>query len=1175
MILPVTLVLPVRTLLVCILEVSGQTETVLALSQGHVASRSDAAGAASHADLFQTWFQITGWTRFGRRSLRCSSLQFLSQEGSTADNPTCCVWAFLACSHLVVPSAVCWPRLPAQEIDKYPARRELCELSVPGEDLESLPQASIKGNTGCSSKGKDHINSYVQAAFKQVRYEAKKFLKEFLAACFVANRSWNEDAKAPNVRACCKIKQAHATQQTPPRLRRAERSSSDVSLRASESSDYFSSSIWSTSSTIRRKTRRGRLEDPLLKQLYKERAALGASFCQSDAPYAAALDEALAGTATAPTADRLSYGLATRWHDPGRRDAVRRCLYFLRRAAARQAARQDEEELYEMLCKRQELTRPCCQQRYINGLKRWLARPDKQALQVGELLLEPYRGRWEISAAEAICEPALQLSYQGVAASTRVEARHIMACLFSNSDEAAAADEDRRHGTWRVWVYGLALALAERWGIVHDFPQLSAPELLNYPAGKACPAAEHGVTFVRESKFVQLWKEGVRSEEPALRSWVDLELEILKRGNMQWLHPTLEHLRVRVSAAQNGAHFFFSGPGLLNPQIRQILFGAFRPTLQLTTVNGRLGYLYEPVVEEQAGPILDRWYSALWGLAQEIDPEAALRCDSCAPYLHKNKQPKSGILGWDSEFALALDNETEAKRLLNLRSLVVGGLGLLDARLNPIKVSGEGVSTLHDGPFSPERASVALARFLAARALLSELDPAFQYQGKLSPWVLCLEPPGTLSYYLNGAEEKSQAQESASTFLCLLQEHAFVLHRRHGAWQLHGLEHSQELSCQAAAFLAQALPAHQVDNGPQRESWEEAWLLLGSALGLRYTLDAAQRRQTLFLPPAPEEEGMCAGWELATTATSDEYEIPTEWTFALQRTTTHSANASRCVWKRPDLMDCTQSSARLRSNTRSTSAPERYVAHLQRAANHEHRPRFSSWSLSLTSSAEISALCGAWAPAKSGASGAAQATVTKRCQKSRSPLMSGKSDRFAPLAADADRTASSMRLAYLGQHATSPFMLAFTRPSGGAQLLLVAFVYVTLLKGKAKKLSLEERKLRLYPAPAPAGPKRPKLSVGKIIGRSDQPPHTMVDNCEWFPRRPQAPDSFWLGLWLGEDVPAAAPPADVLSTCLDRASEAIRHCVSSISAFFDISLTFPRAPSTEVGRALDISQPKQ
>eukprot|EP00808_Paulinella_micropora_P000175 g70491.t1 len=84
-----------------------------------------------------------------------------------------------------------------------------------------------------------------------------------------------------------------------------------------------------------------------------------------------------------------------------------------------------------------------------------------------------------------------------------------------------------------------------------------------------------------------------------------------------------------------------------------------------------------------------------------------------------------------------------------------------------------------------------------------------------------------------------------------------------------------------------------------------------------------------------------------------------------------------------------------------------------------------------------------------------------------------------------------------------------------------------------------------------------------------QPPHTIVDNCEWFPRCAQAPDSSWLRLRLGEDAPAAGPPADVLSTSLDRASEAIIHCVSSISALLDTSLPIPRASSTVgAGRAL-------
>ena len=203
-----------------------------------------------------------------------------------------------------------------------------------------------------------------------------------------------------------------------------------------------------------------------------------------------------------------------------------------------------------------------------------------------------------------------------------------------------------------------------------------------------------------------------------------------------------------------------------------------------------------------------------------------------------------------------------------------------------------------------------------------------------------------------------------------------------------------------------------------------------------------------------------------------------------------------------------------------------------------------------------------------------------------------------------------MRLVYLGKNATSPFMLAFTRPDDGAQLSLVAFVYVTVLKGKAKRLPLQERKLRLYPAPAGAGPKRHKPSAGRVVGRVGglqqirhdwgkhhytvigippdgldrnrkeetfyrqwkncmldfckqealfatvvryttehwnlQPPHTTLDDCEWFPRRVCDSDQAWLRLWLGQD-----PPARV-----NEASDALAHCVSSIGSFLEALSVF-------------------
>eukprot|EP00808_Paulinella_micropora_P012684 g54616.t1 len=390
------------------------------------------------------------------------------------------------------------------------------------------------------------------------------------------------------------------------------------------------------------------------------------------------------------------------------------------------------------------------------------------------------------------------------------------------------------------------------------------------------------------------------------------------------------------------------GPLCLDEGMREICQEwAHRPLQLLRLPDGRVGYAAElPLnsrdreeAEAKFRSVLTLWLRPFHEVVARLnsDCEGLDPCevvlDRRPPYLlrprpvvplagagHEGTGPERRFrwqqLGWDR--ALRSDDRARDRRVLTLRSLLVGALGVLDARLNPI-VSVAGEALLYSGQADVGAdEQTALRRLCVALSLLRELDPGWPCPGKLCPVSIELGFGDWPVVYQYGGDRDLKPQVPETDFtVYVCSSHAFLLCKqraectvtltlwdpngsRSGTYQAlqqvcRGLqlrdEHGQRLASLlglADAGLTEAslgcylspreTPALQKDegscathalmlaavavvDGPDRlpgqgaQELSDAWLLLGSALGWRWCLPPEARASMLFLPPEEADDG--------------------------------------------------------------------------------------------------------------------------------------------------------------------------------------------------------------------------------------------------------------------------------------------------------------------------------
>eukprot|EP00808_Paulinella_micropora_P012809 g10098.t1 len=760
------------------------------------------------------------------------------------------------------------------------------------------------------------------------------------------------------------------------------------------------------------------LTDPLVASL---RAELGAA--EGGPP--AALPDALPA--------QLSARLVTHYYRPAEREAVRRCVYYLRLKTARRQNSQgggrqkQEERLYEQLHLGAPPGRPCCRQRYREGLAqemaawvRLLPTPTElapplltelapQLLMAGEPLYELYRlareegaGRpsdSELKNWSTVCQGVFRLCRPGLGPFESAEPGTDGYAALQRLFGAGRGDEE--HSTARVWIYCLLLALHRAGGrqlrglpgelpgpddlasanlppapppAVRPLPrpynfwpqvlrsEVDGLERGTSPYGEPLVLLEHDLAIACASSFkfgVDLDDE-VATDDDDVAADEDHGLrEVGWRGPLSALGQALAIQVTRIeyvtrqprSPAGPRYFFFFHGNGLLNPHLRRSL-----PLWPLLTEDGAA--LQEPDLLAPAVTASARWTDRLRSRTPTERPdrqaaEAKFRSvlakwlrpfrktvanlnksyefwestevvlDRRPPYLlkpprrvvplagaeHEGTEPECRFrwqqLGWDRKLRWS-DDEARDRRVLTLRSLLVGALGVLDARLNPIADVGGHEHT-------------ALRRLCVALSLLRELDPGWHCPGKLCPVSIHLGFgvwPHTYHYGDSSGPEPQVPETDFTVYVCSSHEHAFLLCKqradnavkltlwdpngsRSGTYRLlqhvcRGLalrdQHGQRLarllglaeaglteaslgcyvypretptlqgdegSCTTHALL---LAAVAVVEGPDRlprqgaQDLSDAWLLLGSALGWRWCLPPEARARLLFLPPAEADD---------------------------------------------------------------------------------------------------------------------------------------------------------------------------------------------------------------------------------------------------------------------------------------------------------------------------------
>eukprot|EP00808_Paulinella_micropora_P016039 g73301.t1 len=740
------------------------------------------------------------------------------------------------------------------------------------------------------------------------------------------------------------------------------------------------------------------LTDPLVASL---RAELGAA--EGGPP--AALPDALPAQLSARLAEQ-----------PGRRRATTANGH----AAARQAyapvwttlwqARQKQEErLYEQLHLGAPPGRPCCRQRYREGLAqemaawvRLLPTPTElapplltelapQLLMAGEPLYELYRlareegaGRpsdSELQNWSTVCQEVLRLCRPGLGPFESAEPGTDGYAALQRLFGAGRGEEE--HSTARVWIYCLLLALHRAGGRrLRGLPgELPRPDDLASanlppappPAVRPLPRpynfwpkvlrSEHDLAIACASSFkfgVDLDDE-VATDDDDVAADEDHGLrEVGWRGPLSALGQALAIQVTRIeyvrrqprSPARPRYFFFFHGNGLLNPHLRRSLplwplltedgaalqepdllvedewpaplcldermhdicaQWAHRPLQLLRLRDGRIGYAAElplNVLDRQAAEakfrsVLARWLRPFRKTVANLNKSYEFWTGA----EHEGTEPECRFrwqqLGWDRKLRWS-DDEARDRRVLTLRSLLVGALGVLDARLNPIADVGGHEHT-------------ALRRLCVALSLLRELDPGWHCPGKLCPVSIHLGFgvwPHTYHYGDSSGPEPQVPETDFTVYVCSSHEHAFLLCKqradnavkltlwdpngsRSGTYRLlqhvcRGLalrdQHGQRLarllglaeaglteaslgcyvypretptlqgdegSCTTHALL---LAAVAVVEGPDRlprqgaQDLSDAWLLLGSALGWRWCLQPEARARLLFLPPAEADD---------------------------------------------------------------------------------------------------------------------------------------------------------------------------------------------------------------------------------------------------------------------------------------------------------------------------------
>eukprot|EP00808_Paulinella_micropora_P024776 g30897.t1 len=476
----------------------------------------------------------------------------------------------------------------------------------------------------------------------------------------------------------------------------------------------------------------------------------------------------------------------------------------------------------------------------------------------------------------------------------------------ATDDDDVAADEDHglREVGWRGQLSALGQALAiqvTRIEYVRRQPRS--------PAGPRYFFFFHGNGLLNPHlrRSLPLWplltEDGAALQEPDLLVEDEWPAPLCLDERMhdicaQWAHRPLQLLRLRDGRIGYAAELPLNAPDrqAAEAKFRSVLARWLRP-FRKTVANLNKSYEFW----ESTEVVLDRRPPYLLKPPRRVVPLAGAEHEGTEPECRFRWQQ----LGWDRKLRWS-DDEARDRRVLTLRSLLVGALGVLDARLNPIADVGGHEHT-------------ALRRLCVALSLLRELDPGWHCPGKLCPVSIHLGFgvwPHTYHYGDSSGPEPQVPETDFTVYVCSSHEHAFLLCKqradnavkltlwdpngsRSGTYRLlqhvcRGLalrdQHGQRLarllglaeaglteaslgcyvypretptlqgdegSCTTHALL---LAAVAVVEGPDRlprqgaQDLSDAWLLLGSALGWRWCLPPEARARLLFLPPAEADD---------------------------------------------------------------------------------------------------------------------------------------------------------------------------------------------------------------------------------------------------------------------------------------------------------------------------------
>eukprot|EP00808_Paulinella_micropora_P025418 g8550.t1 len=468
----------------------------------------------------------------------------------------------------------------------------------------------------------------------------------------------------------------------------------------------------------------------------------------------------------------------------------------------------------------------------------------------------------------------------------------------ATDDDDVAADEDHglREVGWRGPLSALGQALAiqvTRIEYVRRQPRS--------PAGPRYFFFFHGNGLLNPHlrRSLPLWplltEDGAALQEPDLLVEDEWPAPLCLDERMhdicaQWAHRPLQLLRLRDGRIGYAAEL------PLNALDRQAAEAKFRSVLarwlrpfRKTVAN--LNKYYE--FWESTEVVLDRRPPYLLKPPRRVVPLAGAGHEGTEPECRFRWQQ----LGWDRELRWS-DDEARDRRVLTLRSLLVGALGVLDARLNPIVSAGGRLSCTAARPTwattntRPCDASVSLCPVARARPWLAlpreALGPEPQVpetdftvcvcSSHEHAFLLCKQRAGNAVKLTlwdpNGSRSGTyRLLQHVCRGLALRDQHGQRLARLLGLAEAGLTEASlgcyvypretptlqgDEGSCTTHALL---LAAVAVVEGPDRlprqgaQDLSDAWLLLGSALGWRWCLPPEARARMLFLPPAEADDG--------------------------------------------------------------------------------------------------------------------------------------------------------------------------------------------------------------------------------------------------------------------------------------------------------------------------------